>query len=81
MSAFDSQPPKKNSEEKFIDVDEVNQHRWLKESGLWLENVDRNHLVLASGKPLLQKVSVYFYAFLAQHFSSFSTLLKIYLYN
>ena len=55
MPAFDSQPPQKNSEEKIIDVDEVNQHRWLKESGLWLENVDRNHLVLASGKPLLQK--------------------------
>ena len=35
-----------------IDVAEVNQQRWLEESGQWLENVD---LVLASGKPVLQK--------------------------
>ena len=33
---------------KFIDVAEVNQWRWLQESGQWLENVDRTHLVLAS---------------------------------
>ena len=38
-----------------IDVAEVNQQRWLEESGLWLENVDQIHLVLASGKPALQK--------------------------
>ena len=37
-----------------IDVAEVNQQRWLEESGQWLENVD---LVLASGKPVLQKKS------------------------
>ena len=29
--------------------------RWLAESGQWLENVDQTHLVLASGKPVLQK--------------------------
>ena len=28
----------------------------LKESGSWLENVDITHLVLASGKLLLQKI-------------------------
>ena len=41
---------------KIIDVAEVNQRPWLEESGQWLENVERTHLVLSSGKPLLQKV-------------------------
>ena len=45
----------KNFRGKFIAVAEVNQRRWLEESGQWLENVDRTHLVLASGKPVLQK--------------------------
>ena len=40
-----------------IDVAEVNQQRWSEESGHWLEHVDRIHLVLASGKPVLQKCS------------------------
>ena len=40
---------------KIIDVAEVSQWRWLEESGLWLENVDRTHLVLVSGKPVLLK--------------------------
>ena len=40
---------------KIINIAEVNQHHWLEESGQWLENVDRTHLVLASGKPVLQK--------------------------
>ena len=40
---------------RLVHVAEVNQRRWLERSGLWLENVDRNHLGLASGKPLLQK--------------------------
>ena len=40
---------------KIIDVVEVNQWRWLDESGQWLENVDRTHLVLPSGEPVLQK--------------------------
>ena len=35
---------------------EVNQQRWLEESGQRLENVDRTHLALASGKLVLQKV-------------------------
>ena len=45
------------SEEKISDVAKVIQQRWLEENGLWLENVDRTHLVLASGsgKPVLQK--------------------------
>ena len=37
-------PSKKNSEEKIIDVAEVNQWRWVEESEQWLENVDRTHL-------------------------------------
>ena len=47
--------PKKNSEEKSINLAEVNQWCWLEESGQWLENLDLTHLVLASGKPVLQK--------------------------
>ena len=35
---------------------EVNQQRWLEESGQWLENVYRTNLVLASGKPVLHKI-------------------------
>ncbi len=38
-----------------IDVAEVNQWRWLEESGQRLENVDQTQLVLASGNPVLQK--------------------------
>ena len=38
-----------------INVAEVIQRCWLEESGQWLDNVDRTHLVLASGKPVLQK--------------------------
>ena len=38
-----------------IDVDEVNQWRWLEERGQHLKNVDRSHLVLAGGKPDQQK--------------------------
>ena len=34
---------------------------WFEESGLWLENVDRTHLVLAGGEPLLQKNLLHFY--------------------
>ena len=48
--------PKKNFRGKIIDVGEVNQLRWLEESGQWLENVDRTHLVQASGKPVLLKM-------------------------
>ena len=37
------------------DVAEINRRRWLEESGQRLENVDRTHLVLASGKQVLLK--------------------------
>ena len=47
--------PKFFQKGKIIDVAQVNQRRWLEESGQWLENVDRTHLVLATGKPVLQK--------------------------
>ena len=47
--------PKKISEEKIVDVAEVNQWHCLDESGQWLENLDQTHLVLASGKLVLQK--------------------------
>ena len=48
--------PPKNFRGKISDVAEVNQQRWLEESGKWLENVDRTHPVLANGKqPVLQK--------------------------
>ena len=40
----------------FLNVAEVNQLCWLEESGQWLENVDQTYLVLASGKPVLQKI-------------------------
>ena len=39
-------------------VDEVNQRRSLEESGQWLENVDRTHLILVSGKLVLQKLAM-----------------------
>ena len=38
-----------------IDLAGVNQHRWLEESGQCFENVNQTHLVLASGKSVLQK--------------------------
>ena len=47
--------PKKISEEKNVHVAEVNQRRWLEESGQMLENVVPTQLVLASGKLVLQK--------------------------
>ena len=48
--------PEKISEEKIIDVAEVNQRPSKEESTQWLENVDRIHLVLASGKLVLKKL-------------------------
>ena len=39
----------------YCDVAEIYQWRWLEESGQKLENVDPTHLVLASGKLVLQK--------------------------
>ena len=47
--------PQKISEEKNVAVAEVYQPHCLEESGQWLENVDQTHLVLASGKLVLQK--------------------------
>ena len=52
---FDSQRSPKKITGKIIDVAEVNQPPWLEEHGQGVENVDRTHLVLASGRPVLQK--------------------------
>ena len=38
-----------------FDVAEIYRRHWLEENGQRLGNVDRIHLVLASGKPVLQK--------------------------
>ena len=45
--------PQKISEEKIVDVAEVNRWHRQKERGQWLENVDWTHLVPASGKLVL----------------------------
>ena len=42
-------------EEIFFAIAEDNQRRWLEESIQWLENDDRTHLVLTSGKLVLKK--------------------------
>ena len=59
LSCFSPSSPRFESRNffigKIIDVAEVNQQRWLEESGQWLENVDQTYLVLARGKPALQK--------------------------
>ena len=47
--------PKIFLEEKIINVDEVNQRRWLEERGQWLENVNQTFFEMASSKPLLPK--------------------------
>ena len=39
----------------YLDVAEIYRQLWLEESGKRLENVDPTHLVLASGKLVLQK--------------------------
>ena len=38
---------------RLVHVAEVNQRRWLEESGQWLENVDQIHLVLSTKKLFL----------------------------
>ena len=53
---FDSHHFKNYFRGKNIDFAEVNQLRWLEESGQWLENVDQTHLILASGKSVLKKL-------------------------
>ena len=47
--------PQKNSEENIVNVAEVNQQSCFEEKGQWLDDVDKAHLVLASGKLVLQK--------------------------
>ena len=47
---------------EIIDAAEVNQRRWLEESGQSLENVDRTHLYLASGKARTTKKTVVYLA-------------------
>ena len=39
----------------YFDVAEIYRQRWLEESGQRLENVGQTHLVLVSGKLVLQK--------------------------
>ena len=48
---------KKFTQGKILSVAEVNQLSCLEESGQWLENVDLTHLVVASGKLVLQKIN------------------------
>ena len=40
----------------FFNVDEIYQQRWLEESGQSQDNVNQIHLVLDSGKLVLQKI-------------------------
>ena len=47
--------PRIFSEEKIINVAEVNHWHWLEERVQCLENVDQTHLVPASGRQVLQK--------------------------
>ena len=53
---FDLQHSWSFSEENIVDVAGVYLSSRWEESGQWLENVDRTHLVLASGKLDLQKM-------------------------
>ena len=39
-----------------VDLVEVNQRGCIEESGQWHDNINRTHLVMASGKPELQKI-------------------------
>ena len=50
--------PELFSKKKIVDVAKVNQWGCLEECWHRLENVDRDHLVLASGKLVLQKRSL-----------------------
>ena len=55
----------------------VAQQHWLEESGHWLENVDRTHLVLAS-EPELQKTRLLFFKL---HLSSRDFLPKVTIFS
>ena len=46
---------RKVSPKNYFDVAEIYRWCWFEESGQWLENVYQTHLVLASGKLVLQK--------------------------
>ena len=49
--------PQKTSDEKLSMLLRLaSPWRWLEKSGLWLENVDRTHLVPTSGRLVLQKI-------------------------
>ena len=52
---LDSQHYQFFSEEKIVDIAEVNQRRCLEESGQWFEKAEQTYLLLASGKLVLQK--------------------------
>ena len=58
---FDSQHCWNAFREKMADAALVNQRCCLEKSGQWLENVDQTHLVLASGKLVLQKQLFLYY--------------------
>ena len=45
---FDFQRTRNILRGKIVKVADVNQRRWLEESGQWLENDDQTHLVQAS---------------------------------
>ena len=52
---FNSQHSQKNSQEQIVDVAEVNQWRWLEESGQWIKSVDQTHQVYLAGGKLVQQ--------------------------
>ena len=54
-SILASRPSWEKMRKNYFNFALVNQWRWIEESGQWLENVDQTHLVLASGKLVLQK--------------------------
>ena len=55
MSRFDKRGRGAAFPKIYFNVAEISRRRWLEEGGQRLENVDRTHLVLASGKLVLQK--------------------------
>ena len=51
---FESQHSRNFLKEKMVDLVEVNQRGCIEESGQWHDNINRTHLVMASGKLVLQ---------------------------